>query len=173
MTANPPSKPPRAIPAGPEASVSELAIQAAISPEVVAEAEVPALPTEDDKPPRHRPRIPTAPTIRQLFWCDFPKDAELPEFWKRRPVLIVSFKNTLSGAVTVIPCSSQDQKGNPWAYKLTTTIDGSESWAICDKPTTVAVSRLSTDKAGMRRLPEAEFNAVLTLLFKWLPKLPA
>jgi hypothetical protein len=39
-----------------------------------------------------------------------------------------------------IPCSSQDQAGNPWAYALKTTIDGKHpSWAICDKPTTVAV----------------------------------
>lgn len=170
MTANPPSKLARAMPVDPEASASEKAIQAAISPEVMAEADTPALPREDEKPPRHRPRIPAAPAIRQLYWCDFPKDAHLPEFWKRRPVLIVSFKNVLSGAVTVIPCSSQDQKGNPWAYKLTTTIDGSESWAICDKPTTVAVSRLTSTKGKVRRLPQAEFDAVLALLLAWLPK---
>lgn len=131
----------------------------------------PAAPTEIT-PPRVKPRVKAVPTIRQLYWCDFPEDAHLPEFWKRRPVLIVSFKNFLSGAVTVIPCSSQDQGSNKWAYSLTTTIDGSPSWAICDKPTTVAVSRLSADKSGVKRLPEDEFNAILAILFKWLPVLP-
>lgn len=127
---------------------------------------------DSDKPPRVVPRLKAVPAIRQLYWCDFPADAHLPEFWKRRPVLIVSFKNALSGAVTVIPCSSQDQTGNPWAIRLQTTIDGSASWAICDKPYTVAVSRLTPDKSGIKRLPESEFNDVLMLLFKWLPKLP-
>jgi mRNA interferase MazF len=123
-------------------------------------------------PPRVKARLKAVPAIRELYWCDFPQDAQSPEFWKCRPVVIVSFKNTLSGAVTVIPCSSQPQPGNPWAYKLTTTIDGDDSWAICDKPTTVAVSRLSLDRTGKRRLPEAEFNGVLALLLKWLPVLP-
>jgi mRNA interferase MazF len=126
----------------------------------------------EEKPPRVQPRIKAAPSIRQLYWCDFPGDAQLPEFWKTRPVLIVSFKNILSGAVTILPCSSQAQDGNPWAMELQTTINGDRSWVICDKPTTVAVSRLTPDKIGVRRLPEAEFNPILALLFKWLPKLP-
>lgn len=56
--------------------------------------------------------------VRQLLWCDFPQDAQLPEFWKRRPVVILSHKNTLHGAVTVIPCSTQAQPGNKWAFPL-------------------------------------------------------
>ena len=127
---------------------------------------------EGDKPPRVAPRIRAAPKIRQLFWCDFPEDAHLPEFWKTRPVLVISFKNSLSGAVTVLPCSSQDQEGNQWACKLTTTIDGERSWAICDKPCTVAVSRLTPHKEGIKRLPEDEFNQVLDLMFQWLPVIP-
>lgn len=127
---------------------------------------------EDDKPPRVAPRLKAAPSIRQLYWCDFPKDAHLPEFWKTRPVLVVSFKNMLAGAVTVIPCSSQNQDGNPWAIRLQTTIDGGRSWAICDKPITIAVSRLSPEKAGIARLPIAEFNPILALMLNWLPKLP-
>ena len=61
---------------------------------------------DEDRPPRIPARIGVSPSIRQLYWCDFPRDAHLPEFWKRRPVIIISYKNTLSGAVTVIPCSS-------------------------------------------------------------------
>src|SRR3954454_23488865 len=106
---------------------------------------------EDEKPPRVAPRLKAPPSIRQLYWCDFQKDAHLPEFWKTRPVLIVSFKNMLAGAVTVIPCSSQNQDGNEWAVRLRTTINDERSWAICDKPTTIAVSRLSPGKHGIAR----------------------
>jgi len=125
-----------------------------------------------EKPPRVKPRIAAAPAIRQLYWCDFPEDAHLPEFWKCRPVLVISYKNTLSGAVTVVPCSSQHQGDSKWAVKLTTTINDEDSWAICDKLTTVAVSRLSPDRRGIRRLPESEFNGILAVVLGWLPKLP-
>ena len=125
-----------------------------------------------EAPPRVAPRLKGAPKIRQLFWCDFPQDAQLPEFWKRRPVIILSYRNTLHGAVTAIPCSTQAQPGNPWAFPLQTTIDGRAAFAICDKMTTVAVSRLVPDKAGIVRMPEAEFNDMLSLALLWLPKRP-
>lgn len=124
----------------------------------------------DQPPPKVAPRIVGAPKIRQLYWCDFPQDAQLPEFWKRRPVIIISYRNTLYGAVTVIPCSTQDQTGNKWGLPLTTTIDGRASWAICDKLTTVAVSRLSVDRSGIPTLPVAEFDELLALMLAWLPK---
>ncbi len=124
------------------------------------------------KPPRIRPRLSQAPKVRDLYWCDFPRDAHLPEFRKRRPVIVVASDRALSGAVMVIPCSSQDQAGNRWAVRLTTMIDGvGPSWAVCDKPTTVAVSRLTLDTSGRRRLPCAEFTAVLALLLRRLPAL--
>ena len=72
---------------------------------------------------------------------------------------------TLSGTVVVVPCSSQDQDGNPWAVRLATAIDGvGPSWAVCDTPATVAVSRLSLDRSGRRRLPPEEFTAVPALV---------
>ena len=121
-------------------------------------------------PPKVEPRLIAAPRIRQLFWCDFPLDAQLPEFWKRRPVIILSYRNTLHGAVTVIPCSTQAQAGNQWAFPLQTTIDGRAAWAICDKVDTVAVSRLLPDKNGIARMPEPEFDDMLRLVLAWLPK---
>jgi mRNA interferase MazF len=125
----------------------------------------------EEPPPKVQPRVKGAPKIRQLYWCDFPKDAHLPEFWKCRAVVVISFRNTLHGTVTVIPCSSLDQVGNKWAYRQKTTIDGrANSWAICDKVTTVAVSRLSPDKNGIKRVPEAEFDEMLSLLSEWLPQ---
>lgn len=125
---------------------------------------------EQTAPPRISPKLVGAPKIRQLFWCDFPKDAQLPEFWKRRPIIVISYRNTLHGAVSVIPCSTQAQLGNKWAFPLRTTIDGRAAWAICDKLSTVAVSRLLPDKGGIARLPEAEFNEMLGLVLEWLPK---
>ena len=121
-------------------------------------------------PPKIAPRLVAAPKIRQLFWCDFPQDAQLPEFWKRRPVIVLSYRNTLYGAVTVVPCSTQAQAGNPWAFPLQTTIDGRAACAICDKIGTFAVSRLIPDKGGIARLPEPEFDDMLRLVLDWLPK---
>lgn len=132
-----------------------------------------AVSNDTDKPPRIKPRLKLAPKVRDLYWCDFPKDAHLPEFWKRRPVIVIATDRSLSGAVTVIPCSSQDQAGNKWAFRLSTTIDDTESWAICDKPATVAISRLHPERKGKRRVPQEEFTAVLALLFRWLPASPA
>ena len=123
-------------------------------------------------PPRVPPRLKSAPKIRQFYWCDFPTDAQLPEFWKTRPVLILSHRNTLYGAVTLIPCSTETQTSK-FAFPLRTTIDGKAAWAICDKLTTLAVSRLAPDKNGIVRMPEDEFNEVLTLVLGWLPKLPS
>jgi mRNA interferase MazF len=128
--------------------------------------------TETNTPPKVPPRLKAAPKIRNMYWCDFPEDAQLPEFWKRRPVIVVSRKRTLHGAITVIPCSTQPQDGNPWAVKLNTSIDGRDSWAICDKPCTVAVSRLLPHSGAVPTLPQEEFVLVLGKLLEWLPSIP-
>lgn len=124
---------------------------------------------EQAPPPKVAPRLVSAPKIRQFFWCDFPQDAQLPEFWKRRPVIVLSYRNTLYGAATVVPCSTQAQAGNKWAFPLQSTIDGRAAWAICDKISTVAVSRLVPDKGGIIRMPEPEFDEMLRLVLGWLP----
>jgi len=128
---------------------------------------------EPEAPPKIKPRLKAVPKVRQLYWCDFPKDAQLPEFWKWRPVIILSMNATLHGAVTVVPCSTQAQPNPKLAFPLRTTIDGRAAWAICDKPTTVAVSRLAPDKNGIGRLPPDEFHQMLKLVLDLLPKLPA
>jgi len=95
----------------------------------------------------------------------------MPEMWKVRPVIIVSFRNPLGGTVTVVPCTTVDQQDARWAFQLTTTIDGTErAWALCDKIATAAVSRLLPDKGGIRRLPAQEFDDLLHVLFDWLPR---
>jgi mRNA interferase MazF len=121
-------------------------------------------------PPKVKPRLIGAPKVRQVYWCDFPQDAQLPEFWKRRPVIILSYRNILNGAVTVVPCSTKDQANNVWAFPLVTTIDGRKAWAVCDKISTVAVSRLLPDKGGIKRLPIEEFDKLLSKILTWLPQ---
>lgn len=124
-------------------------------------------------PPRIPPSLTSRPQIREMFWCDFPEDAQLPEFWKTRPVLVVSYKQNLAGCVTVVPCSSQEQEKNPWAIKLSKSLtEGQATWAVCDKPTTVAVSRLSANKGKPPRLSPDEFHKVLKLVLEWLPTMP-
>ena len=89
-----------------------------------------------------------------------------------RPIIVVSYRNTLYGAVTAIPTTTVEQDANPWAYKLHTSLDPSKvSWAICDKPTTLAVSRLQPHRT-IPRLTDGEFNGVMARLLAWLPKLP-
>lgn len=129
---------------------------------------------DDDEraPPRAAPKLKSAPRIRQLYWCDFPRDAQLPEFWKRRPVVILSKNATLYGAVTVVPCSTQTQTDTKLAFPLRTTIDGRAAWAICDKPTTVAVSRLIPAHGVIVRLPQLEFDEMLQVVLNLLPKPP-
>jgi len=124
---------------------------------------------EDKSPPRVEPKLQSNPRIRQLYWCRFPKDAELPEVWKTRPVIIISKNNSLYGAVTVIPCTTLNQGGMKWSYEMRKSIDDRKSWAICDKPTTVAVSRLTQDKWGIKRISADEFNNILSLVYEWLP----
>ncbi|MDE0304216.1 MAG: type II toxin-antitoxin system PemK/MazF family toxin [Albidovulum sp.] len=97
--------------------------------------------TEDSRPPRVPPRIRQAPRIRQIYWCDFPADAQLPEFSKRRPVLILSRASKLHGSVAVLPLTTKSQPDNRMAYPI--DIPNMQlSWVICDYLATVAVSRL-------------------------------
>ena len=128
-----------------------------------------------DKPPRVPPRIIAAPKIRGVYWCEFWRDAMLPEMWKKRPVVVVSYKNTLSGPCSVLAVSTDPQEGlsAQWAHKLSIQVEaGRESWVVCNHIYTVSPSRLEQVSGGVPRLNEAEFNTILGKLFKWLPKLP-
>lgn len=122
------------------------------------------------KPPRKPSNINHRPSIRDVFWCDYPEDAQLPEFWKRRPVIVISKShNHLKGTVVVLPCTTLDQTGNEWAVKVDL---GSckESWAICDQISTFAVSRLHNVTLDMKkRVDKEDFNRVLEALCKRLP----
>jgi len=91
----------------------------------------------------------------------------LPELWKVRPVIVISYRNLLHGHATGIPTTTVDQPENPWAYRLETSIDGRHiSWAM-----TVAASRLEPHRT-IPRVSERELKEILTRLFAWLPRVP-
>lgn len=127
--------------------------------------------TDETKPPYCKPSINAAPKIRQIYWCEFWKDAILPEFWKTRPVIIVSYKNALYGHCLVIPVSTKPENGNnEWAYKISIEIEEGikDCWAICNHPYTVATSRLTQIRGKIPLLPKEDFNQILDRLMKWL-----
>ena len=127
------------------------------------------LDAEQDRPPWVTPRITAAPKIRQVYWCDFWKDAQLPEFWKTRPVIVVSYKNTLHGPCLVVPTTTIPQESNPWAHRLSVTFDDVQSWAVCNHLATVSPSRFSQFKGRIPICPKEDFNAVLACIGRWLP----
>ena len=99
----------------------------------------------------------------------------LPEMWKMRPVLVVSYRNTLSGPCLVLPVSTDPQEGQSaeWAHKLSFQLTGSrDNWVVCNHLYTVSPSRLSAFPTPIPRLAEDEFSAVLTRAYRWLPQAP-
>ena len=130
----------------------------------------------NDIPPKLPPKIIAAPKIRQIYWCDFGEgNIQLPEMWKERPVVVISYKHTLHGHCLVAPTSTDPQEGDSakWAYKLSIKPDGvRDTWVVCNHLYTVATSRLSPVKGNaIPRIPEDEFNDMLVKILKWLPTL--
>lgn len=121
-----------------------------------------------EKPPWVRPRILAAPKIRQVYWCDFWTDSRLPEMWKTRPVVVVSYKNALNGPCLVVPLSTIQQENNNWSIRL--AVEGVQCWAVCNQPSTVSPSRFTTFKGKIPVLSAKEFNQILEILMKWLPR---
>ncbi|WP_306133443.1 type II toxin-antitoxin system PemK/MazF family toxin [Roseivivax marinus] len=126
--------------------------------------------SDDARPPRIKPRIKSAPRPRQVYWCDFPQDAHLPEFWKTRPVLILSPKVALYGVATVVPLSTKPQPDNDLAHDFASPLpNGGRSWAICSHVTTVAVSRLTLVDGKAPRISDEDFQEVLRLVRRTIP----
>jgi mRNA interferase MazF len=126
-------------------------------------------PEATETPPRIKPRVKSAPKVRQVYWCEFPQDAQLPEMWKVRPVLIIGKKATLYGRITALPLSSKSQPDNPYAYRIVSPIDGKDTWVICDYLISLAVSRLSPPDRVIPRVDEDDFNKIIELAYSLLP----
>ena len=127
--------------------------------------------TAQSSPSRMPQRIWSAPRIRHIYCCDFPNDAQLPEFWKRRPVLIVSKRATLYRRVTVLPFTTKSQPDSPHVYFVVSPLDGQRAWVVCDYLTTMAVSRLYISRKAVPRLKQDDFNQIVTLALQGLLQL--
>ena len=128
-------------------------------------------------PRRRPPLIRGAPRVRQMYWCAFWADSCLPEMCKTRPVVVMSYKNTLHGPCLVVPTSTDPQEGASakWAHKLSFQPDGRrDSWVVCNHLYTVSCARLAPlSGANIPRIDEDEFNEILARVHQWLPQLPA
>ncbi|GAW40405.1 PemK-like protein [Brevundimonas sp. SH203] len=112
-----------------------------------------------------------------MYWCDFWTDSTTPEMGKKRPVVVISYKNSLHGVALVVPTSTDPQQGASakWAHKLSFQPDGArDSWVVCNHLYTVSTKRLEPLRGSViPRLSEDEFNRILRLIQKWMPQLPA
>jgi mRNA interferase MazF len=90
--------------------------------------------------------------------------------WKTRPVVVISYKNTLHGPCLVVPTSTEPQGSSPWAWELSTSIDGKRSWVICNHLYTIATSRLSSGTGRIPRVSDAELNEILKRVTMWFPR---
>jgi len=128
----------------------------------------------DVPPPAVRATLKAAPAIRNVYWCEFPRDMRQPEFWKTRPVIVMSYKNTLSGPILVVPITTKPQIDDRWAVKLARNPNPKEDcdvWVVCNHLYTVGCGRLSAFGGVVPRLTPEEFRPIHELVLKWIPPL--
>lgn len=99
-----------------------------------------------------------------------------PEFYKNRPVVVVSRDNRLDGPVLAVPLATKVQGANKWAYKLTENpnprkpdIDG---WAVCNHIYAVSCARLLQMDGGAPRMKQTDLDGVVRLMLRALPDAP-
>jgi mRNA interferase MazF len=131
---------------------------------------------EPAPPPIVAPKIKSAPKVRQIYWCDFWDKAISPEFWKRRPVVIFSYRNSLRGHVLVLPITTVKHDGQAWAHPLRFQWNEPrlDRWVICNHIYTASTARLLPIQQGaIPRMAEDEFNEIIARVYAELPALPA
>ncbi len=108
-----------------------------------------------------------------MYWCGFWTDALRPEFYKTRPVVVVSRDNRMDGPIMVVPLTTKPQGNNKWAHKLAANPNRRkpdlDSWAVCNHIYTVSCARLSQMDGGVPRMGQTDFDAVVCLMLKALP----
>lgn len=127
------------------------------------------------EPPARTLTIKAPPKVRNMYWCDLWTDAVKPEFWKRRPVIVISYENGMTAPCLVVPVTTQAPRENPWAYQLPVNYvqPGLDCWAICNHLLTVSPVRLTTVGGKVPRLTDVEFEPILRLVYARLPALSA
>jgi mRNA interferase MazF len=127
---------------------------------------------------RYPVKIQAAPKVGALYWCSLPPEntIHLPEFWKKRPVVVISRKNTLRGKVVVLPITTDDDnEAHENSIELSQSecdkINGKRCWVVCDHPMTVATSRLDYVRRNPPRIATEELAVILdachSLLAGW------
>jgi mRNA interferase MazF len=53
---------------------------------------------------------------------------------------------------------------------MSVSIDGQQSWAVCNHLYTVAPSRLSQSRGTIPRVSNTDFNEILSRVMAWLPR---
>jgi len=123
-----------------------------------------------ERPPKITPSVVRVPRIGELYWCDLPKDAHLPELWKRRSVVVISKNVTMNGTVVVFPTTSASEKMSEHMHEISRSLDERTSYAICDKPMTLAVSRFyRAGPTGIPKLPMNEVDDLIRALYQVVP----
>lgn len=127
--------------------------------------------------PAGRVALASAPKLRAVYRCRFWRDAHRPEFYKNRPVAIVSRDNRLDGPALIVPMTTKAQSGNKLAYKLTGNPNprrpGIERWAICNHIYTVSCARLAHMDGGVPGMKPQDFDEIVRLVLRALPDAPA
>ncbi len=115
-------------------------------------------------------RIKTVPKVGNIYWCSLPPEdvVHLPEFWKRRPVVVISRKNNLVGKVVVLPLSTSERNRTyPHSVEASSSLlarmQTQVGWIVCDHPMTVATSRLDYFGKTPLRMDKSELDRVLGL----------
>ncbi len=114
----------------------------------------------------------SSPRIRAVYWCRFWADALRPEFFKTRPVVVVSRANRMDGPIMVVPLTTKPQCNNKWAHKLRTNPNPRKpdlNRAVCNHICTVSCARLSQMDGGVPRMEQSDFDAVVCSMLKALP----
>lgn len=113
-------------------------------------------------------RIKAAPKPGAIYWCSLhPENTiHIPEFWKKRPVLVISKRGSLNGKVICLPMTTDDDNANNSAAieisaEIRAKIDNKRTWVITDHPMTVATSRLDMIGKTPPKVTGAEFGAIL------------
>jgi mRNA interferase MazF len=113
-------------------------------------------------------KIKAAPKPSAIYWCSLHPEGtiHIPEFWKKRPVLIISRRGTLHGKVICLPMTTDDDNtANPAAIEISAEvrakIDNKRTWVITDHPMTVATSRLDMIGETPPKISGWEFGEIL------------
>jgi mRNA interferase MazF len=127
---------------------------------------------------RYPVKIKAAPKVGSIYWCSLhPENViHLPEFWKKRPVVVISRKNTLHGKVIVLPVTTDDdneayENSIELSKATADKINGKRCWVVCDHPMTVATSRLDFIDKSPPRIEQNELGPIVdkchSLLAGW------